>query len=182
MYTSQAYDKKIWAFVSDYARHDILYEHGGIYLDTDVELIKSLDPIVEEGKPFGGLDSFGWFTSGLGYGGPKGSPIFRVLRDDYKYSKVILKSGTLNMMINTQHEINVMAKCGIKRGSNEIQTVGGMVIYPKEYFCPVDFNTNKCEITDNTYSIHHYTCTWMSDETKRKLIEKHPELAERYKL
>lgn len=181
LYTSQAYDVKKYAFVSDYARYDILFNNGGIYLDTDVELLKSLDPIVQEGKPFGGLDSSsGWFTSGLGMGGPRHSKIFNLIRLDYCCSTAVDKFGKIRYNTNVSHEISIMSRLGIKRGSNEIQEVGGMVLYPKEYFCPIDFITNKINITDNTYSIHHYTCTWMPKEMIDDLIKRYPELKERY--
>lgn len=180
-YTSEAYDAKVWSFITDYARHDIIYRNGGIYLDTDVELIKSLDPIVKLGKPFGGIDSMGWFTSGLGMGGPAGARIFKLLMGDYVCSSVFRKDGSVRYNINCQHEINVMTKLGLRRWCKEICEIGGMVLYPQEYFCPLDFATDKLEITPNTYSIHHYTCTWMPDKMKQRLVEQHPELQERYK-
>ena len=152
-----------------------------LVIDTDVELLKSLDPIVQEGKPFGGLDSSsGWFTSGLGMGGPRHSKIFNLIRLDYCCSTAVDKFGKIRYNTNVSHEISIMSRLGIKRGSNEIQEVGGMVLYPKEYFCPIDFITNKINITDNTYSIHHYTCTWMPKEMIDDLIKRYPELKERY--
>jgi hypothetical protein len=126
------------------------------------------------------LDSFGWFTSGLGMGGPRHSKIFNLLRLDYCCSTAVDKFGNIRYNTNVSHEISIMSRLGIKRGSNEIQEVGGMTLYPKEYFCPIDFNTNKINITDNTYSIHYYTCTWMPDEMINNLIKQHPELKERY--
>ncbi|MEE1059147.1 MAG: glycosyltransferase, partial [Treponema sp.] len=91
-YISQAYNAKKFAFVSDYARFDILYEHGGLYFDTDVEVIKPFDDLVEKGA-FAGVECPGKLAAGLGLASPAASPIYKEILDSYKISNFINQDG-----------------------------------------------------------------------------------------
>lgn len=163
-YVEQAYKAKKWAFVSDYARMDILYQHGGVYLDTDVELIKCLDPILEKG-PFMGLEKdfetngFCMVNTGLGIGTPKYNPIYKEVLEYYKNIYFFNKDGSLNLITVVDHVTNILKKHGLVDRSG-IQIVDGIYIYPKEYFCPKDVDTHALTITSNTVSIHHYDSSW----------------------
>lgn len=180
LFTSQAYDKKKWAFITDYARFNILYNEGGIYLDADVELIKSLDPIVEKGNPFGGFDKVGYFNSALGIGGQKGTRIFGLIAHEYDAATFVRPNGKIRWIYNYMREANVLNKLGYKAGNVGFQTIGGMDIYPAEYFSPYDYVENKIVLTDNTYSIHHILSSWMTEDIKRKIVEIHPKLKDKY--
>ena len=91
-YISQAYNAKKFAFVSDYARFDILYEHGGLYFDTDVEVIKPFDELVEKGA-FAGVEFPGKLNAGLGLASSAASPIYKEILDSYKISNFISPSS-----------------------------------------------------------------------------------------
>lgn len=163
-YIEEAYQAKKWAFVSDYARMDILYQYGGVYLDTDVELIKNLDPILEKG-PFMGLEKDFetnkkcMVATGLGIATYKGNHIYKEVLDYYKNISFINHDGSLNLVTVVDHVTNVLRKYGLQDKPG-IQNINGINIYPKEYFCPKDVDTHVLTITTNTYSIHHYDSSW----------------------
>ena len=163
-YIEQAYKSKKWAFVSDYARMDILYRYGGVYLDTDVELIKSLDEIINKGAFMGmekDYESNGYclVNSGLGIGSESNNPIYKEVLDYYQNIDFINKDGTLNLITVVEYVSNILRKHGFKDVAG-IQNVKGIYIYPKEYFCPKDVDTHELKITNNTISIHHYDSSW----------------------
>lgn len=165
-YVREAYAAKKWAFVSDYARFKILYEHGGLYFDTDVEVIKPLDEIVNRGNFMGRESEIKLsVNTGLGLGVSPNCPLYRELRDSYQARHFLNADGTLNEKTVVDHTTEILVEHGLEN-KNEIQLVAGVYIYPKEYFCPMDYHTNELTITDNTYSIHHYTASWYN-ETQR---------------
>ena len=158
-YIAQAYDAKKYAFVSDYARFDILYEYGGVYLDTDVELIKSLDEIIKQGA-FCGIERPGSINAGLGIGSYAGNPIFREILDSYQSAKFINTDGTYNLKTVVVRVSDIFKKYGFS-DKEEIQEVAGFTIYPAEYFCPKDLLSWETNLTENTYSIHHFSASWL---------------------
>lgn len=167
-YVREAYQEKKWAFVSDYARFKILYENGGVYFDTDVELIKPIDDIVENGA-FMGLEESSKVSvaTGLGLGAEKGSFLLAEILYNYHHSHFEKnESGSYETVVTRVTDIV------LKHGDiqpNEISVVAGIRIYPTEYFCPLDFYTGKMTITNNTRSIHHYTASWCNKTQKRIL-------------
>ena len=161
-YTAQAYDAKKYAFVSDYARFDILYEYGGVYLDTDVELIKPLDELLKYGA-FCGVEQPGALNAGLGMAAPEAMPIFREILDSYQSDKFINADGTFNLKTVVVRVSDILKKYGFSN-TEEIQEVAGFRIYPKEYFCPKSY-LGEINLTENTYSIHHFDASWQ-DITK----------------
>ena len=158
-YTSQAYDAKKYAFVSDYARFDILYEHGGLYFDTDVEIIKDLTPIIEQGA-FAGVEWFGDLNAGLGLACPAKMEIYKEILDSYENENFIGQDGKMDLKTVVERVSDIMGKYGFKT-PHEIQEIKGIKIYPAEYFCPMSQETGKITITENTYCIHHYASSWM---------------------
>lgn len=178
-YSREAYEKGMWAFVSDYARFVVIYEFGGLYFDTDVELIKSIDDIVDKG-PFMGcqLRKGIEIAPGLGIGAPKGFELYKEIIDYYNKQHFINKDGSLNRITVVDRLTKLFKNYGFK-GSGEVETVRGVNIYPPEYFCPMDIYTNEMVITDNTRSIHHFDASWLSEVDKailfrtRKVEEKY---------
>ncbi len=171
-YTKEAYDAKKYAFVSDYARFWILYNYGGIYFDTDVELIKSITKIVNQG-PFMGCETIASFNSianvnpGVGLGATPQHYLYKEFLDKYSDLHFVNKDGTINTTTIVVYTMEILKKHGL-RNLNEIQKCGGINIYPKEYFCPIDYQTGKIEITSKSVSIHHFTATWKTESQKRK--------------
>lgn len=166
-YISQAYDAKKYAFVSDYARFDILYQHGGIYFDTDVEVIKDLTPILEKGA-FAGTEGVGALNAGLGIACPAGMEIFKEVLDSYQEDRFINENGSLNLKTIVTRVSDILYKYGFK-AEDTIQEIKGITIYPIEYFCPKSYTTGKLNLTENTYTIHHFDGSWQSTTSKIKL-------------
>jgi hypothetical protein len=177
IFTKEAYEVKKYAFVSDYARFDILYNLGGIYFDTDVEVIKPFGDIVQNGA-FMGFESIGGVAVGLGMGSIAGNNIFRDVLNYYKKQHFILQKGRYNTRTVVSIVTEIMRKYGL-RDEDRIQYIEGIKIYPIEYFCPKSFETGKTEITKNTVSIHHYDGSWVSEDGN-KITKERWEFYERY--
>ena len=165
-YVKEAYQSKKWAFVSDYCRFYILYNFGGIYLDTDVEIIKSINDLP---NTFVGFESKTSVASGLIRGACKGDKICKMMLDSYEKDKFILEGGKLNTNTVCVRETNILKSLGLVL-NNSKQQIGETTIFPSEYFCPQDMVTGKITISNNTYSIHRYQGSWLSKKEKFKLF------------
>ena len=160
-YIAQAYDAKKYAFVSDYARFDILYQFGGIYFDTDVEVIKDMSDILANGA-YAGIESSGKgaaLNTGLGLASPVASPILKEILKSYENDQFLNNDNSLNLTTVVTRVSNIFEKYGFTDES-KIQNVAGFTIYPEEYFCPINPATGVMNITENTRTIHHYAATW----------------------
>ena len=164
-YVRQAYEAKKWAFVSDVARLKIIAEHGGIYLDTDVELLKPLDDLLDC-SGFMGFDEKGIVATGLGFGAEKGNKIVEEFLHDYDEIPFRLPDGSYDLTPCPDRNTAALRRLGMDTG-NTHQTFLDTVFLPQEYLCPMDYYTGKKTITKNTYSIHHYSASWTSAVTKR---------------
>lgn len=174
-YTQQAYEAKKYAFVSDYARFWILYKYGGLYFDTDVEIIKPLDDIIERG-PFMGMelidqDGFQKVNPGLGLGMPEGNIVLKSLLEKYANLQFIGKDGGLNLKTIVDYTSEVLRDCGLEPNKS-IQEVTGVWIYPVDYFNPLDSLTGKLKLTDNTRSIHWYMNSWSDSSAFRQWLSR----------
>ncbi|KAA6326696.1 hypothetical protein EZS27_024235 [termite gut metagenome] len=170
-YTKEAYQVKKYAFVSDYARFWILYNYGGIYFDTDVEVIKPMNDILEKGAFMGcECDGDNTVNPGLGIACAPGLGIYKELLDLYANLHIIEENKKLNLTTIVKYTTNVLYKHGLKNG-NMIQFIAGIYIYPKEYFCPKSYGAGKMDVTDNTYCIHHFAGSWLpyKGRIKRKI-------------
>lgn len=166
-YIHEAYEAKKYAFVSDYARFDILYHEGGVYFDTDVEVIRSIDDIIERG-PFMGIEvemsdknSYPLVAPGLGIASCVRLPLYRDILNYYQDLHFLDESGIPVEITVVKHITKVLVEHGMK-SVNVLQEVSGIWIYPRDYFNPLNDNTGVLNITDNTRSIHWYTKTWMN--------------------
>ena len=169
-YAKEAYDAGKWAFVSDYARLKVLYDNGGIYLDTDVEIIKPFDSLIEE-TGYMGFDDDGVVSTGLGFACEKGNELVGALLRDYDDISFILPDGSYDITPCPERNTRVMQKLGLDI-NNKNQIFMGMHMFPEDYFCPMKYYTGKKIITDNTYSIHHFSASWTSATAKRTLFLK----------
>lgn len=159
-YVSEAYSQKKWAFVSDVARLKVVYENGGIYFDTDVEVIRSFDDLLNQNF-FLGRESQDRVASGLGFGAEKNSPIIKAMLDIYNDKHYILPNGKRNPFVCPDFNTKALIDLGLKFTTGIINFKNGS-IYPEEYFSPLSVKDGKLRITENTYSIHHYDNSWMS--------------------
>lgn len=172
-YTEEAYKAKKYAFVSDYARFWILYRYGGLYFDTDVEVVKPLDKIIERG-PFMGCENEATSVAatggaasglglgvnpGLGLGVPPGLGLYKEILDYYSNISFINSNGSYNQTTVVEHVTSILCNHGLV-DKKEIQECAGVFIYPKEYFCPLNYQTGELCLTQNSYTIHHYMASW----------------------
>ena len=156
LYMKQAYEEKKWGFVPDYARLDIIYNHGGIYLDTDVEILRPLDKLLEN-SAFVGCENDRWVALGLGFGAEKGNPIIYEMLKQYDILSFFDDSGELNLTPAPVYQTALLKEQYGFKETKEIQKISDfMNIYPVEYFGSKDAYSGKINITNNTYSIHHY--------------------------
>lgn len=175
-YIHEAYEAKKYAFVSDYARFEILYKYGGVYFDTDVEVIKPMDDIINRG-PFMGCEkdaegaTLANVAPGLGLGTYPGLNIYKEFLDLYAKIHFRNPDGTLNLKTVVEYTTELLCLHGLKC-TRDIQCVGGVYVYPVSYFCPISVKDGKLRITSDTRSIHHYAQSWQSPIRKygRKFI------------
>ncbi len=163
LYCQQAYESRKWAFVSDYARLWIVYNYGGVYLDTDVELVRSYNPLLKH-KCFVGRQPGFQANTGAGFGSEKGHPVVKIMMDDYNDIPFIKENGEMDLWTCPHRNSQWLFKNGLKR-DDSYQEIADVAIYPIEYFSPKDAWTRSTKRTKNTYSIHHCDGTWNSDET-----------------
>ena len=162
-YILEAYKAKKWAFVSDYARYDILYHYGGIYLDTDVELVSKLDPLLYNQMFIGFLEDKR-VASGLGLGSVAGNPIIKEILQYYDRRSFYKKNGDMDLRICNHNETNVLIRHGLKRNGKE-QYLDCVHVYPRDYL-----NPEQGIPSINTIAIHHFNGSWTSvlHRTRRK--------------
>ena len=185
-YVKEAYEAKKWAFVSDYARFWILYHEGGLYFDTDVEVIKSFDDILSKGGFMGQEAEIPSNTDqsevniktkkfdisvnpGLGIGVAPGLQLYKEILNYYN-TLHFMEDGVMNTTTICTHTTKILKGYGYDESKEEIQEAGGITIYPPEYFCPQNSITGELKITKNTHSIHYYTASWYSKW--ERIIEK----------
>lgn len=163
-YIRKAYEQKMWAFVSDFMRFDILYQHGGIYLDTDVELLKRIPEEILNQQAFTGVEGHGKVNPGLIFACGKGHWLAEEMLSSYgedRFDKNHLY--TVNQRIT-----KILSQYGFV-GDNSLQVIKGVSIYPDDFFCGFDQDVKEICITTNTISVHHYAATWVMPSMGRKL-------------
>lgn len=159
---------KKWAFLSDLARLEIVYQYGGIYLDTDVELVRSLDSLLDH-SAFFCFETEEYVATGLGFGAEKRNEVIRKMIDEYQAFEATADISPVGCpILNTR----ALQKLGLVR-NGEMQYVGDAAVFPKEYFNPYDDSTGHLFKTENTYGIHWYfksalpvTSVWRSMLTR----------------
>ena len=162
-YVEEAYAAKKWAFVTDYVRLYALYNYGGIYMDTDVEVVSNFDFVLEN-DAFSGYES-GNYPLTATMGSIKNNKIIKEFLDYYNNKHFIKEDGTFDQTTNVIIFTNILKKHGIKCDGS-MQTIDGFKVYPFEYFCAKDYNTGKVTLTENTYTIHNFGASWMSKNTR----------------
>ena len=166
-YTKEAYAASKFAFVSDYARFWILYNYGGVYFDTDVEIIKDLRTILDKGAFMGCEKEIQvnnksiTVAPGLGLAVEEGHPIYKDLLNLYSQ----LHFSTENMKTIVEYTTELLQEKGLQN-INEEQKIEGIMVYPKAYFNPYNFDTGRFEIKPETYSIHHYAASWTTKKNR----------------
>lgn len=171
-FVKTAYEKGKWAFVTDYARLWIIYHYGGFYLDTDVELIKTLDSL-RYNKVYFGCEGEEYVNTGVGFGAEPNCEIVIENMKIYEKMNVIDSSVDFSVMPCPYYTTELLKEKGVQFPIRTVQKCDNVTIYPNDYFNPYDWASKKLKITSNTYSIHHYTASWMTIKQKRGVIEQH---------
>lgn len=162
-YVREAYEAKKWAFVSDVARLYVLVNYGGIYMDTDVEVLRPLNNLLEY-EAVSGFEAMDRISTGL-MACREGQPLFKELLHDYDNAHFVKEDGTYDTTTNVTRITNTCLKYGLQL-NNTLQTVNGFTLLPYDYLCPKNVETNVLTITENTYVIHHFDGSWLSEVDK----------------
>lgn len=165
-YTACMYKKKKYAFVSDYARLKIIFEQGGIYLDTDVEIIKNLDPLIKY-RCYFGFEYKSAVASGLGFGCEKGHPVLKSMMDSY--DELVRKQDKPLPVICTQINTDAFIPYGlILNGKTQYFNNNEIAVFSKDYFNPSKTN-GLVNVTENTYSVHWFDASWQTPSMKFRI-------------
>ncbi|MBR1675819.1 MAG: glycosyl transferase [Clostridia bacterium] len=155
-YTNMCYENKKYAFLTDYLRLLIIEKHGGIYFDTDVEIIKSFNDLLSN-PSFFGFETDYFVNTGEGFGAEAGNIVVRQMIEEYK-ELLDGEHGTIGCPhLNTR----ALEKFGLQH-NGQYQDLGQAVVFPADYFNPYDDPTGRLKKTKNTYSIHWYGKSWLS--------------------
>ncbi len=169
-YTAEAYAAKKYAFVSDYARFWVLYKYGGIYFDTDVEVIRPLDDIIAKGN-FMGFEtdpqpqakanvSEAGVNAGLGLGVVPNLDLIKKMIDYYDGKHFVLEENMRNQITIVHITTKVLIEEGLRYVEGIQKVNNKLYVYPSEYFCPINIATGRIHVKKNTRTIHHYVGTW----------------------
>lgn len=178
-YIKEAYKCKKWAFITDYVRLYVLYNYGGIYMDTDVEVIKPIDAFLSH-KAFSGFENNNMIPTGI-IGSEKGNQWIKDLLKEYDNIHFINSKGKMDLTTNVIRITNLTKKkYGLLLKSSYQELKGGIVtIYPFDFFCPKSHITKEIYITENTCTIHHFAGSWLPKNSiirrnlKNKYIKKY---------
>lgn len=163
-YMEQAYKQKKWGFVPDIARLDIIYKYGGIYLDTDVELVQNLDELLWQ-KGFAGFESKDYVNLGLGFGAIKRLPIIKEMLKQYEQIEFINEDGSLNLIASPIWQTDLLKKKGLIT-NGEYQIVDDLTIFPEKVLSAKNVYSRRIRLLPYTKSIHHYEGSWLDRESK----------------
>lgn len=166
-FCADAYKAKKWAFVSDYVRLKVLLEYGGIYMDTDVELIRPIDDLLIL-NCFIGFQHEHFVNNGLIVGAVPQNHFIRDNAEIYEKLSFYDSDDSRKMTVCQEYTTELLRGYGLKvPDTGEVQCVNGIYVFPSEYFCPYDHRTFTMNKTANTYAIHHFASSWW-DKKRRK--------------
>lgn len=161
----QAYHAKKWGFVPDYARLDIINTYGGIYLDTDVEILRSWDGLLGH-KLFCGFESDEFIAFGLGFGGVSNNKILEEMMIHYNDLCFYNDDGSLNLTASPVYQTEIMKRHGLVC-NGEMQITDEYAVYPTQYFAPIS-PLGKGKVSRLSYSIHQYAASWFGQDDLKK--------------
>lgn len=162
-YVKEAYEAKKWAFITDYVRLYAMVTEGGIYMDTDVEVIKPLDSYLLH-EAFSGFEDETHIPTGI-MACQKGFSLFENLLKDYNNRHFIMSNGKYDLTTNVVTITNLCKNYGFI-GNNTLQDICGFILYPHDVFCPKSHVTGIITLTDRTATIHHFSGSWQNKEAK----------------
>lgn len=178
-YMYQAYKAEKWGFVPDYARLDVINTYGGIYLDTDVEVVKPLDNLLMYDM-FCGFENAYNINFGQGFGAVVNHAILKEMMQQYEEIEFIKEDGTLNLTASPIYQTQVLERHGLVRGG-QCQRYDNYMVFSPEYFSPINAY-GIGQATEKTFSIHRYAATWYGSEerkSKERIINSYKFVMER---
>ena len=165
-FMAEAYAAKKYAFVSDVMRLIVLEQYGGVYFDTDVEVLRDISPLLDD-EGFIGFENDQFVNSGQVMAAKAHHPVIQAMIEEYKKLHFTNTDGTATPVGCPRLNTDVMERFGLIRNGRE-QVVAGIHVYPADYFNPVDSTTGKLTKTENTYSIHWYSMSWLPKRVQMK--------------
>lgn len=166
-YVREAYENRKFAFVTDYVRLYAIYHEGGVYMDTDVEVLGSYDQFLHH-HAFSGFETNGNVPTGM-MAAEKGSVWAKELLDQYDDRKFVLPDGSFDMTTNTSVITDYMLGKGLVLNNKYQDFPNLCTMYPADYFCPKDHRTGKIRCTKNTVCIHHFAGSWLQHKWYKDL-------------
>lgn len=170
LYVRQAYEAKKWAFVTDYVRLWVVYEYGGIYLDTDVELLRKLDELLKYSAYFGFEDTE-YIATGLGFGAEKGSLILQEMMDEYHSISFIKSDGSIDSTACPVRNTQVLLRHGLKQNDSRQVLDGGILILPRIVLSPIDYHSGIYKKSWRSFSVHWFAASWQTEQETQKMKE-----------
>lgn len=180
LYMRQALEARKWAFVSDYARLDLVYTYGGIYMDMDMELVSSLDSVLGH-KAYFSFDCYNCVEMGASFGAEPGLPILKTMMKQYETIPFVNEQGGFNLAPQPIHMVNSFKAAGLKLDGC-FQVIDEMAFYPIEYFCPIDFDMGLSVVEKAVIGIHHFGDSWFASDKMNEKRRKTESLQSLYKL
>lgn len=165
-FMAEAYEARKYAFVSDVMRLLVLEQYGGVYFDTDVEVVRDIAPLMED-EGFIGFENDQFINSGQVMASVPHHPVVQTMIEEYRKLHFANADGTTNAVGCPHLNTDVMERYGLARNGQE-QTVAGIHVYPVDFFNPLDSVTGKLTKTENTYSIHWYSMSWLPKRVQIK--------------
>ena len=165
-FMAEAYAAKKYAFVSDVMRLIVLEQYGGVYFDTDVEVLRDISPLLDD-EGFIGFENDQFVNSGQVMAAKAHHPVIQAMIEEYKKLHFTNTDGTATSVGCPRLNTDVMERFGLIRNGRE-QVVAGIHVYSADYFNPMDSTTGKLMKTENTYSIHWYSMSWLPKRVQMK--------------
>lgn len=166
LYVREAFESKKYAFVSDFVRVHVLYNFGGVYLDTDVEVFKSFNAFLHHDS-FWGFEQENYIATST-IGAAKGNRLMKIFLDSYKEKSFIRNDGSYDDLTNVSIVTEILKDIGVK-ANGEYQEIDGLgAFYPQTYFSPFDYINCRKLITENTYAMHHFYKSWLPQNARIK--------------
>lgn len=165
-FAKQAYEHKKYAFVSDYARAKILYEYGGLYLDTDVKILKSFQDLLENSDSVVGFERKAFIGTAVIYCQPQ-NPCIKELLEYYETNDFVQSDGSFDNIANVSILTDIMRRKGLVLGGKR-QFVEGFDVCNREFFYPKKLSETEFRVTDETVAIHMCSNSWLSERERKR--------------
>lgn len=158
-FVKQAYEAGKFAFVSDYVRVHALYNYGGVYLDTDVEVLQPLDKFLSH-ESFWGFEEKNYIATST-IGAAKGNSLIRKMLDSYIGKKFLSEDGTFNTLTNVAIVTGILKEMDVKMDGTYQELKGIAAFYPQTYFSPYDYINCRYLLTADSFTVHHFYKSWL---------------------